>query len=151
MTEFEKTLQEYRKLVEQVADESGFLDFLKAQLAEVEQKLKEMAKTSQVALVYTVQSPITAVAPNDSLPALQEAAKAVEYLGDGVNAPQLAKHLNISRDAARLRLQRAARVGLIARMGTGRYRAIKQAPTEARGAIGSNGIAHFEKADGPED
>ncbi len=40
MTEFETTLKEYRKLVEQIADERGFLDFLQGQLTEVEEKLK---------------------------------------------------------------------------------------------------------------
>ncbi len=43
MTEFETTLKEYRKLVEQIADERGFLDFLQGQLTEVEEKLKSLA------------------------------------------------------------------------------------------------------------
>ncbi len=42
MTEFETTLKEYRKLVEQIADERGFLDFLQGQLTEVEEKLKSL-------------------------------------------------------------------------------------------------------------
>ncbi len=120
MTEFETTLKEYRKLVEQIADERGFLDFLQGQLTEVEEKLKSLA------------------AP-------------IPQPGFSFNIEQLAKHLDISRDAARLRLQRAARVGLIARMGVGRYRAIRQSPAHTKGRVSANGTEPHEKTDGPGD
>jgi Fic family protein len=139
MNEFEKTLKEYRKLVEQINDERGFLSFLEDQLRDVEKKLKMFGSAYfQMQTVHTVQLPLSSE-PDESLPAVEEAAHAVETLGDGVTAEQLAKHLDISRDAARLRLQRGARVGLIARMGIGRYRAVKRAP---KGASDSHQIHH---------
>jgi biotin operon repressor len=148
MTEFEKTLSEYRNLVEQVADERGFLSFLEDQLAGVEKKLKAIVTTSQATPYQVCLSsfhlPVPAKRAEPDVPALQEAARAVEELGSGVSAEQLAKHLNITRDAARLRLQRAARTGLIARMAAGRYRAIKQAPqmtTEDKQTDGAGGLA----------
>jgi len=156
MTEFETTLKEYRKLVEQIADERGFLDFLQGQLTEVEEKLKSLAAPiPQPGLSFNIELPLPAPSSqpdgNDSLPALEEAARAVEFLGNGVIAEQLAKHLDISRDAARLRLQRAARVGLIARMGVGRYRAIRQSPAHTKGRVSANGTEPHEKTDGPDD
>ena len=156
MTEFETTLKEYRKLVEQIADERGFLDFLQGQLNEVEEKLKSLAAPiPQPGFSFNIELPLPAPSSqpdgNDSLPALEEAARAVEFLGNGATAEQLAKHLDISRDAARLRLQRAARVGLIARMGVGRYRAIRQSPAHTKRRVSANGTEPHEKNDGPGD
>jgi hypothetical protein len=155
MTEFEKLLAEYRKLVEQVNDEQGFLAFLKGQLQEVEGQLKSLAsgqRQMQLAVLdfgtapFPPSSKTDDPTPLDEVGALKAAARAVEILGDGVTAEQLSRHLKISRDAARLRLQRAARVGMIARMGTGRYRAIRRSP-EAKTSL--NGTAHQpEKIDG---
>src|SRR5260370_22756546 len=73
----------------------------------------------------------------------------VEFLGNGATAEQLAKHLDISRDAARLPLQRAARVGLIARMGVGRYRAIRQSPPHTKGRESANGTEPHAKTASP--
>lgn len=161
MTEFEKLLKEYRKLVVQIEDEEGYLEHLRRELRQVETQLKAMAMPQRPTLASGDESSPEQlqieVAGQDSIQtlhleppstteasALVQAVQAVAELGDGVTAQQLAERLNISADAARLRLQRAARDGLIARIALGRYRAIKRAPTEGK-------TSSFRRPDDTED
>jgi hypothetical protein len=144
MTEFEKMLKEYRRLAVQVEDERNYLEHLERQLRGVEKQLKSMSLPAPAQLgpfspvsraVEVVLEP-TGQDESPSASAIQDAVRAVSEIGDGVTAQQLAEHLNITPDAARLRLQRAAREGLIARMAVGRYREIKRAPEEPKTSIG---------------
>jgi predicted nuclease with TOPRIM domain len=57
----------------------------------------------------------------DGAGALNEAVEAVKKLGGEVDARRLAEALTISFDAARLRLGRACRAGLIRRSSYGKY------------------------------
>jgi biotin operon repressor len=155
MSEFETLLEKHRTLAVQLDDQRGYLKFLKEQMDDVERRLKEIgaraeAASSEVAepkfaafwlppgsvpatasMIFgesnETPSPITS-APEVSLSALEETAKGVSELGESVSAERLAEHLKISRDAARLRLQRAAKIGVIIRIAQGRYRAIKRVP-----------------------
>lgn len=160
MTEFEKLLKEYRRLAVQVEDERNYLEHLERQLRGVEKQLKSMALPAPAppigpfSAAFSVSAEATlerAVQDESSASAIEEAVRAVSELGDGVTAQQLAEHLHISADAARLRLQRAAREGLIARMALGRYREIKRAPEEPKtsDARGPNDIDGTEEKDDP--
>ncbi len=156
MTEFEKLLKEHRRLAVQIDDERNYLEHLERQLRAVEKQLKAMA-------IPVVESQQEAVAPfltgaskpsevelesqSPSASAIQDAVTAVAELGNGVTAQQLAEHLGITPDAARLRLQRAARDGLIARMALGRYRAKRASSDEAKtsSARGPNDTEGIER------
>lgn len=64
---------------------------------------------------------------------LQAVADALETLGEPTGAVGVAQLLNITRHAGRIRLQRAARRGLIKRESPGIYRAWREGePREAR-------------------
>jgi hypothetical protein len=145
MNRFEKVLKEYRRLVVLVEEEQSYLAHLKEQLGAVEEELKSMVLPTATSLEANVPEQDALEAANDEhgcsgisehpgqpASALKEAVSAVIALGDGVTAKQLANHLNISSDAARLRLQRATREGLLDRMATGRYRPIKRSPLNAK-------------------
>ena len=137
MTEFDKLLKEHRRLAVQIDDERNYLEHLERQLRTVEKQLKAgPSKPSELELES--ESP--------SASAIQDAVTAVAELGDGVTAQQLADHLRITPDAARLRLQRAARDGLIARMALGRYRAKRASSDEAKtsSARGPNDTEEIE-------
>lgn len=133
MIEFDALLKEYRTLAIQVDDEEHYLEHLKAQLVETEGRLKEILEKAQQPHPLFVNGELAASASvsrlkeqQPELSALEATVRTVAEMGGSVSAEQLAKHLQISRDAARLRLQRAARNGLIARFGLGRYRALNK-------------------------
>jgi hypothetical protein len=62
--------------------------------------------------------------------ALEETAKIVGELGDNVTATMLATRLGLTQDAARLRLQRTEKKGLIRRVAFGRYAPKPQIPSK---------------------
>jgi hypothetical protein len=132
MIEFDTLLKEYRTLAIQVDDEEHYLEHLKTQLVETEKRLKEILEKAQQPAFSTNwlygSSPgvIRQFTHQPELSALEETVQMVAEMGGSVSAEQLAKRLNITRDAARLRLQRAARNALIARIGLGRYRALNK-------------------------
>jgi biotin operon repressor len=132
MNDFEKLLKEHAKLAALLDDERGYLRQLEMQFRSIEQRLKDFVKPSPCGFVLTPESSenvpanweneVAEAAVEVGASALEQAALAVADLGDGVSAEQLAEHLEITRDAARLRLQRAAKEGLIIRIASGRYR-----------------------------
>jgi hypothetical protein len=149
MNEFDALLKEYRNLVVQVSEERGYLEHLESELRDTERRLKQLAEKpkpydiSSFSMTWTppedfhvVESVLNADAPTPkpassdqgTLSALEATVRAVAELGRSVSAKQLADHLGITRDAARLRLQRAAREGLIGRIGVGRYRTVNKVP-----------------------
>ncbi len=167
MSEFETLLEKHRTLAVQLDDQRGYLKFLKEQMDDVERRLKEIGARGEAANSAAAEPklatfwlppgsvPTTAymtfgelnetpspIAParEVSLSALDETAKAVSELGESVSAERLADHLKISRDAARLRLQRAAKIGVIVRIAQGRYRSINRVPK-------NNGIQRMENSE----
>jgi len=145
MTEFEAMLERHRKLAGDVQEQRGYLDFLDGELAELEKemnayvtKLREPSTMSFFSSQFTPVKPfnlnmiLTPTIPKGGSKALQETAQAIAELGDGVDAARLAEHLKITREAARLRLQRASKAGLISRMANGRYRTPKRKPQETK-------------------
>src|SRR5277367_43434 len=118
MIEFDTLLKEYRNLAIQVDDEEHYLEHLKSQLAETEKRLKEILETAQQPTFSTnwlygaSSSAVHRFNHQPELSALEETVRTVAEMGGSVSAEQLAKRLSITRDAARLRLQRAARNAL---------------------------------------
>lgn len=150
MTEFDEMLAKYRKLAGEVHDQRGYLEYLEGELAELEKRMKGYVLGLQEQRSFFGPSSLSALATapmhDQAAPkvvellarvgrgskALQQTADAIAAIGDGVDAVRLAAYLGISREAARLRLQRAARAGLIARMASGRYRAVKKKLPESK-------------------
>ena len=147
MTEFEAMLERHRKLAGDVQEQRGYLEFLEGELAELEKEMNvyvsRLKKETVIPLFmpaatakpFTLNMNLTPNIPKGGSKALQETAQAIAELGDGVDAARLAEHLKITREAARLRLQRASKAGLISRMANGRYRTPKRKPQETKEAM----------------
>jgi predicted DNA-binding protein (UPF0251 family) len=153
MTDFENMLAKHRRLSGEVTEQRSYLEFLEHDLAELEKEMNEFVATLQQAPTYVFDATsyppismktlkpipglesVTIFKPEKASKSLRETARAIEEMGDGVDAIRLSQHLSISREAARLRLQRAAVAGLISRMASGRYRAIKRKPQEIKDEI----------------
>ena len=152
MSEFADMLARHRQLSSEVNDQREYLAYAESQLVALEKEMQDYVSQLENRPIQFIadptQYPPVAVAPVRQLKlapapqeiiedrgstALQETAQALLELGDGVDARRLAEHLHITREAARLRLQRAARRGLIARMANGRYRPIRKKPQETKG------------------
>lgn len=82
---------------------------------------------------------------------LRQAADTVAAMQGDVDAQRLAKTLNISFDAARLRLARAARQGLLVRVKLGFYRAPTNAGDEEEVETLTAQIEPRERLSGPSD
>jgi hypothetical protein len=147
MTEFQAMLERHRKLAGDVSEQRGYLEFLEGELAELEKQMNGYVSHLQEERVvfdptlfpplspakrFDLQMNLTQAIPKGGSKALQETAQAIAELGDGVDAARLAGHLHITREAARLRLQRASKAGLITRMASGRYRTTKRKPQETK-------------------
>jgi len=162
MPDFASMLARHRKLAGEVTEQRGYLEFLESELADLEKEMSEFVarlqqpeQTPQGTVIFdgrqfpglTLKSlpglqlqPKTERSTAGASRSLRETAKAIEELGDGVDAVRLSQHLGITREAARLRLQRAALAGLIARMASGRYRAVKRKPMESKAEIEADDI-----------
>ncbi len=138
MSEFDNLLQKYGEISTEINGMREYLDHLEEDREAVRKRLKALMRSGPKQEVPA--------ADDQGSPSLEspmiETINAVRELGDSVSATQLAERLNISQDAARLRLQRAAKKRLILRVKFGRY-AAKPATPMPRSA--ANGTKPMEK------
>jgi hypothetical protein len=123
MDEADRLLRHLEEVTEEIQALKHRLSFLESHRAEVREKIKSTMThpTRQLMLEAFGRKPTTKHRSGEVL-ALQQTADAVARMDGDVDAHQLADELSISFDAARLRLARAARLGLLVRVKLGKYR-----------------------------
>lgn len=117
MAEFDTLLEKYGELSAEITETRDYLVSLTRDREEIRKRLKAISRNGGIK--HESNADDKESASIDS--AMEDTVKAVRTLGNNVNAAQLAEHLNISQDAARLRLQRAEKKRLIIRIAFGRY------------------------------
>ena len=115
MRQFEECTEQIVHLRHQIAYLDGVRNDIRKKIRALSRGESPIGKPGSPALLVPVRSVGSA--------ALRETAAAVEGLGEQVNAERLSQALKITPDAARLRLARAAKEGLIVRTTLGHYRA----------------------------
>jgi ribosome-associated translation inhibitor RaiA len=115
------------------------INFLEAHRHELRERITSLATHTDnrtLELLPAVRTSRRPLRPSESL-SLRQAADMVAAMGGEVTAEMLSNKMSISFDAARLRLARAARKGLVMRVSLGKYRASDQDEPAH-----TNGIAH---------
>jgi hypothetical protein len=117
MSEFDTLLLKFGELSGEIHEAQEYLAHLTEDRETVRKRLKAIAKNGARAEMPPDDD--REVKSIDS--AMDETVRAVAELGNSVSAAQLAEHLKIGQDAARLRLQRAEKKRIIIRVAFGRY------------------------------
>jgi len=111
-------LRNFQQLTEQIAELNHMLKEFEQQREDVRKELRTLAANSP-----SERNDETTDSADKSTQStsLAETAKAVDELDCEVDAKQLASKLDLTLDAARLRLARTAKANLIVRKSSGRY------------------------------
>jgi predicted nuclease with TOPRIM domain len=116
MAEFDTLLQKYGELTAEANEAREYLSHLEEEREMIRKRLKAIAKNGS-----KTDTPVDEQERKTFDGAMEETVKALAELGNSVSAAQLAEHLKITQDAARLRLQRAEKKRRIIRVAFGRY------------------------------
>jgi hypothetical protein len=146
MEDVEQLVRHLEDVVSEIEVLKGRLSYLEDHRAELRERITAIAtgrddRTLQ--LLPTSSTPGKSrrrLRPSQGM-ALSEAADTVAAMEGEVNAEMLAERMKISFDAARLRLARAARKGLLVRVSLGKYRAPNRIEAHGNGN-GHNGVMH---------
>jgi predicted HTH transcriptional regulator len=120
MSKFDELLEDHAQISIEIGHAEDYLKSLVEDREAISRKLKSLAKDETGKSEEEEGIVSRALRAGDSL---EETAKIVAELGDSVTAAQLAERLDLTQDAARLRLQRAEKRRLIKRVAFGRYAA----------------------------
>ena len=127
MTKLDDLMTKHARISFEIGQTEEYLASLKEHRDTIVAEVKAMVeKKPEVQLIFAEPQVTATVSAQESASALEETATVVAELGDNVTAARLATRLGLSQDAARLRLQRAEKKGLIRRIAFGCYAAKPQ-------------------------
>jgi hypothetical protein len=127
MEDLERMVRHLEEVVAEIEVLKARINFLEDHRTELRERITSLAtrtdsRTLELELLPAVSTSRRPLRPSESL-SLRQAADMVAAIGGEVTADMLSEKLRISFDAARLRLARAARKGLVMRVSLGKYRA----------------------------
>jgi hypothetical protein len=133
MDEVDRLLRHLEEVAEEIQALKYRLSYLEDHRVEIREAIKVSARGAlppSLALFKPPRPKAPLKQRRGTAMSLRLAADTVAQMGGDVDAQQLSEKLGISFDAARLRLARAARQGLLVRVTLGHYRA----PTSVNGS-----------------
>lgn len=144
MDDMERLVRHLEEVAEEAQALRHRLDYLESHRDELRKKITDMMRgaTGRLFPPTVILGPAPKARRRTSpadIQGLKQAADAVAEIGGDVDAKGLAAKLSISFDAARLRLARAAKRGLVVRVKLGKYRATTH--PDAKETVAANGVA----------